>query len=97
MSDIDIVVLPLMYVCAVVTGAALSMCGRRKYVDELEQQIDSLQWELAATNKHLENAIESLRKIGDRMSENDKEDELDSQVLSESDVGQSIDPQQSDK
>ena len=77
MANIDVVVLPLMYVCTLVTGALIATCGRQKKISELEDQIDNLQWDLAVAQKKLEDAADQLTRLAERMSDNDEEEDAE--------------------
>ena len=66
----DIAVLPTLYICAIVTGALLANCSRRGRIDELEQEVDSLQWDLAAARKKLD---DFTRQYSETNSDADEE------------------------
>ena len=51
-GEVDIVVLPFMFVCIFVSGFLLNTCTNKKRISELEDEVDELQWQLsAATHK----------------------------------------------
>ena len=57
---VDIVVLPTLYVCAIVFGCFLGNCGRNNHIQNLNQQIDDLEWDLSITRRKLEAANDKL-------------------------------------
>jgi chaperonin cofactor prefoldin len=69
MSQIDIVVLPTIYVCALVTGFLMNTCSKRKIIRELEDRIDTLECENDVLINRLGDAEEKLRAISQHLSE----------------------------
>lgn len=59
----DLIVLPTIYVCAIVFGFMLSTCTNKRDVQKLTDQIDDLEWELSIARHKLEIAIEKLETI----------------------------------
>jgi hypothetical protein len=53
-GEVDIVVLPFMFVCIFVSGFLLNTCTNKKRVSELEDEVDELQWQLSAATHKLE-------------------------------------------
>ena len=49
------VVLPTIYVCAVIFGFMLNTCTNKAEVQKLTDQIDDLEWELSFIRYKLEN------------------------------------------
>lgn len=59
MSDIDLVVLPTMFVCTFVSGFLLNCCPTRYNlgrINELELQQDELEWQISRLQQLLEDA-----------------------------------------
>jgi len=69
MSQIDIVVLPTIYVCALVTGFLMNTCSKRKIIRELEDKIDTLECENDVLNNRLGDAEQRLRAISQHLTE----------------------------
>jgi chaperonin cofactor prefoldin len=69
MSQIDIVVLPTIYVCALVTGFLMNTCSKRKIIRELEDRIDTLECENDVLNNRLADAEQRLRAISQHLTE----------------------------
>lgn len=69
MSQMDIVVLPTIYVCALVTGFLMNTCSKRKIIRELEDKIDTLECENDVLNNRLGDAEQRLRAISQHLSE----------------------------
>jgi hypothetical protein len=69
MSDIDIVVLPTLYVCALVTGFLMNTCSKRKIIRKLEDKIESLECENDILNNRLGHAEVRLRAISHHLTE----------------------------
>jgi chaperonin cofactor prefoldin len=69
MSQIDIVVLPTIYVCALVTGFLMNTCSKRKIIRELEDRIDTLECENDVLINRLGDAEEKLRAISQHLTE----------------------------
>jgi len=59
----DIVILPTIYICAVVFGFMLNTCTNKKEVQRLKDQIDDLEWDLSIARHKLEIANEKLEAI----------------------------------
>jgi hypothetical protein len=59
----DLVILPTIYVCAVVFGFMLNTCTNKKEVQRLKDQIDDLEWDLSIARHKLEIANEKLEAI----------------------------------
>jgi len=59
----DIVILPTIYICAIVFGFMLNTCTNKKEVQRLKDQIDDLEWDLSIARRKLEIANEKLEAI----------------------------------
>jgi len=69
MSQIDIVVLPTIYVCALVTGFLMNTCSKRKIIRELEDKIDTLECDNDVLNNRLGDAEQRLRAISQHLTD----------------------------
>jgi len=69
MSQVDIVVLPTLYVCAIVTGFLLNTCSKRKAIEKLEDENSELEWENRILIKRLEDAEKKLKMIAEQASD----------------------------
>ena len=69
MSQIDIVVLPTLYVCAIVTGFLMNTCSKRKIIEKLEDENSSLEWENSILVKRLQDAEKRLKMIAEQVSD----------------------------
>jgi chaperonin cofactor prefoldin len=69
MSQMDIIVLPTIYVCALVTGFLMNTCSKRKIIRELEDKIDTLECENDVLNNRLGDAEQRLRAISQHLTE----------------------------
>ena len=56
MNDIAIVLMPTMYVLAMVTGFMLNTCGKQKLIQRLEEENDELEWSNILLTKKLRDA-----------------------------------------
>ena len=65
----DIVVLPTLYVFAIVFGFMLNACGKRKNIEKLEDDNHELEWENSILIKRLEDAETRLRAISEKLTE----------------------------
>ena len=69
MSQVDIVVLPTLYVCAIVTGFLLNTCSKRKIIEKLEEQNSELDLQVSMLTRRLEEAETRLHAISEHLSE----------------------------
>jgi hypothetical protein len=53
-GEVDIVVLPFMFVCIFVSGVLLNTCANKKRVSELEDEVFELQLKLSDTTHKLD-------------------------------------------
>jgi hypothetical protein len=53
-GEVDIVVLPFMFVCTFVCGFLLNTCTNKRRVSELEDEVSELEWQLSAATHKLE-------------------------------------------
>ncbi len=53
-GEVDIVVLPFMFVCVFVSGFLLNTCANKKRVSELEEDVEALEWQLSIANCKLD-------------------------------------------
>jgi chaperonin cofactor prefoldin len=69
MSQMDIIVLPTIYVCALVTGFLMNTCSKRKIIRELEDKIDTLECDNDVLNNRLGDAEQRLRAISQHLTD----------------------------
>lgn len=69
MSEIDIVVLPTLYVCAIVTGFLMNNCSKRMAIQKLEDDNSNLEWENSILVKRLQEAEKKLKAIVEQASD----------------------------
>lgn len=60
-GEIDIVVLPFMFVCTFVCGFLLNTCTNKRRVQELEGEVYELEWDLSAANHKIERITKSFQ------------------------------------
>jgi hypothetical protein len=65
MNDIGIVIMPTMYLLAMVTGFMLNTCGKQKLIQRLEEENDELEWANILLTKKLRDAEMKLNNTED--------------------------------
>jgi hypothetical protein len=68
MSEFDIVILPTLYVCALVTGFLMNTCSKSKIMQKLEDENCELEWENSILIHKLEEAEKTLRSVTEKLS-----------------------------
>jgi hypothetical protein len=65
MSDIGIIIMPTMYLLAMVTGFMLNTCAKHKLIQNLEEKNDELEWDNIMLTKKLRHAEMRLNNTED--------------------------------
>jgi len=69
MANVDIVVLPTMYVCAIIFGFMLNTCSKRKMIEKLEDENHDMEWQNSILTQRLDDAEKRLRSISEQLTE----------------------------